>query len=99
MKINLRRNKVELEQVQQQIQEKIQEDERCHKAFENEMEDLYAKMEVIQNRIREITNDNELLSKRIQTKTEDGNKKQEEKGKLLTEIDELKSEINMLTLR
>ena len=53
-------------------------------------------MEVILNRIREVTNENEILGKRIQARSEDGNKKQEEKAKLSNEIEVLKKEMDRL---
>ena len=72
--MKLKSEKEMLEEVQGEINELYRNEERIQHDFEIEMEESAARKEVVENRIREMTNENELLIKRINLRNEETSK-------------------------
>lgn len=72
--MKLKSEKEMLEEVQGEINELYRNEERIQHDFEIEMEESDARKEVVENRIREMTNENELLIKRINLRNEEASK-------------------------
>jgi hypothetical protein len=89
--INAKKEK--LDNVIHKVEELQKEDQTQQAQFENDMEDLNLRMEVIQNQIRELNNENDKLQNRIQIRNEEGKRKQDEKVDLTGDIDGLKHDI------
>ncbi len=92
MKRKVRERKDELAEKRKEADEKIAAENRRQLEFENEMGECRGRLEIVKNKIKEITNQNKVLSERIELRNEEVQKKSNLKETLDTEVDALNQE-------
>jgi hypothetical protein len=97
--INIKKGEKIIRDKKEKLEEKTKQAEELIKEEKLKLEQQENETDVIQNMIKEVTNENELLNKRIQTRNDDINKKKDEKEELTDETENLKKEIINLEKR
>lgn len=96
---SIKGRKARLDDLQAELADLALREELKVREFEGEMEEAEARKEVVENRIRETKNENEILAKRISNRNEETSKKEEEKNRIVQEVDLLKADVNELMVR